>query len=130
MLLVKVWYQLNIVHLLRCFCLEISKKNQLCQIKSREQHWSKGGSLELGKIKQDEVLSKYMKKLQSSGYDSKTRLEILKSIKNGWNLIINKSHNGERPLLRSRGYMKEERKEGKRNKKINWYKGKDKKSFD
>ena len=87
-------------------------------------------SIELGKSKQDEVLSKYMKKIQSSGYDIKTRLEILKSIKNGWKQIIIKSENGERPLHRSRGYMKEERKDDKNKKKLNWYKGKDGKSFE
>ena len=71
-------------------------------------------SIVLGKQKQDEALSIYMKKLQSSGYDSKTRLEILKSIKNGWTQILAKSENGERPLHRSRRYKKEERKEEKR----------------
>ena len=71
-----------------------------------------------------------MKKLQSSGYDAKTRIEILKSIKNGWKQIIIKSENGERPLHRSRGYMKEERKEANMMKRVNWYKGKDQKSFD
>ena len=71
-----------------------------------------------------------MKKLQSSGYDVNVRLEILKSIKNGWNKIVKKSENGERPLHRSRGYKREERREEKENKQINWYKGKDLKSFD
>ena len=33
-------------------------------------------SVELGKIKQNEILSTYMKKLQTSGYDHKYRLEI------------------------------------------------------
>ena len=77
-------------------------------------------SLELGKIKQDETLSKYMKKLQSSGYDEKTRLEILKSIKNGWKEIVKKSENGERPLHRSRKFRKEERTEEKFLKTLNW----------
>ena len=44
-------------------------------------------SIELGKSNQNEVLSKYMKKLQSSGYDTKFRLEILKSITNGWMMV-------------------------------------------
>ena len=87
-------------------------------------------SIELGKVKQDEILSKYMKKLQSSGYDAKTRIEILKSITNGWKEILRKSESGERPLHRSRGYKKEERKEAKLMKRVNWYKGKDQKSFD
>ena len=87
-------------------------------------------SLELGEEKQSEVLSKYMKKLQSSGYDHKTRLEILKSIMKGWKRILEKAESGERPLHRDRNYQKDERKEEKEKKKLNWYKGKDGKSFD
>ena len=87
-------------------------------------------SIELGKEKQNEILSKYMKKLQTSGYDVKFRIEVLKSILNGWKVILKKSENGERPLYRSRSYKKDERKEAKLMKIINWYKGKDQKSFD
>ena len=71
-----------------------------------------------------------MKKSKSRGYYEKTRLEILKSIKNGWKMILKKSENGERPLHRSRGFQKEARKEEKIKKVLNWYKGKDGKSFD
>ena len=52
-----------------------------------------------------------MKKLQSSGYDHKTRIEILKSILKGWKEILKKAETGERPIHRSRNYKKEERKE-------------------
>ena len=39
-----------------------------------------------------------MKKLQTSGYDLMYRLEILKSILNGWKKILEKAETGERPL--------------------------------
>ena len=87
-------------------------------------------SVELGQSKQNEVLTKYMKKLQSSGYDHQTRLEVLKSITNAWDKIMKKSESGERPLHRNREFNKEDRAKAKENKKLNWYKGKDGKSFD
>ena len=87
-------------------------------------------SIELGIGKQNEVLSKYMKKLQSSNYDHKTRLEILKAILHGWKIIQQKAESGERPLHRGRNFRKEERKDEKEKKKVNWYKGKDGNSFD
>merc|ERR1712030_144964 len=59
-------------------------------------------SIELGEAKQNEILSDYMKKLQTSGYDQKTRLVILKSIKHGWQKILEKAKTGEKPLHRSR----------------------------
>ena len=86
-------------------------------------------SVELGKDKQDEILSHYMKKLQTSGYDSKYRLEILKSILKGWKIIKEKAEAGERPLHRSREFEKENRMRQKSDKKMNWYKGKDGKAF-
>ena len=79
---------------------------------------------------QNEILSKYMKKLQSSNYSHKERLEILKAIKHGWKQILKKAESGERPLHRSRNFNKEERKLAKENKKINWFKGKDGKTYD
>ena len=71
-----------------------------------------------------------MKKLQTSGYDHQTRLEVLKSILNAWEKILEKSESGERPLHRKREFNKEERAKAKEAKKVNWYKGKDGKSFD
>ena len=52
-------------------------------------------SIELGEDKQKEVLSNYMKKLQTSGYDQKMRLEILNSITNGWKSILETDKNGK-----------------------------------
>ena len=66
-------------------------------------------SIELGEQKRNEILSNYMKKLQTSGYDQKTRLEILKSIIKGWKSILEKDKTGERPLHRSREFEKEKR---------------------
>ena len=54
-----------------------------------------------------------MKKLQTSGYDHKERLDILKSIKNGWQKILKKAESGERPLHRNREFNKEQRKQEK-----------------
>ena len=81
-------------------------------------------SIELGKEAQKEVLNKYMKKLQTSGYDLMYRLTILKSILNGWKKILEKSESGERPLHRAREFEQERRLNEKTEKKSNWYKGK------
>ena len=70
-----------------------------------------------------------MKKLQTSGYDVKYRLEILKSIIKAWKVIQTKAKSGEKPLHRPRSFKKDERKKEKADKKLNWYKGKDGKSF-
>ena len=83
-------------------------------------------SIELGETKQNEILSKYMKKLQSSNYNHKERLQILKSIKQGWKIIRRKAETGERPLHRNRHHNKEKRTEEKGKKKINWLKNGDK----
>ena len=87
-------------------------------------------SVELGPAKQKEILTKYMKKLQTSNYDQKTRLEILKSILEGWKKIVEKDKSGEKPLHRQRDFEKDIRLKAKNDKKLNWYKGKDGKSFD
>ena len=87
-------------------------------------------SVELGKERQNEILSSYMKKLQSSGYDQEYRLEILKSILKGWKKIQEKAESGERPLHRKREFEKEKRTKEKSDKKLTWYKGKDGTKFD
>ena len=79
-------------------------------------------SIELGEEKQNEILSKYMKKLQSSNYSHKTRLQILKSIKNGWKKILSKAQSGERPLHRHREFEEEKRINDKESKMKNWFK--------
>ena len=86
--------------------------------------------VELGKEKQREILSNYMKKLQTSGYDQKYRLEILKAILKGWKSILEKAETGERPLHRPREFEKETRIKNKSEKKLNWYKGKNGNTFD
>ena len=80
--------------------------------------------------KQKAILSEYMKKLQTSGYDHDMRLEILKSIINGWKNILEKDKTGQRPIHRSREFEKEARIKDKSEKKINWYKGTDGKKYD
>ena len=65
-----------------------------------------------------------------SGYDEKYILEILKSIMKAWKEILKKAESGERPLHRKRSFNQNERKQAKSDKKLNWYKGKDGKSFD
>ena len=86
-------------------------------------------SIELGKDKQNEILSQYMKKLQTSGYDKKFRVEILKSIIKAWKSILEKDRTGERPLHRPRNFMKAERKNEKNDKKLNWFKGRNGNTF-
>ena len=78
-------------------------------------------SIELGESKQQEILSQYMKKLQTSGYKQEYRVQILKSILKGWKKILEKAETGERPLHRNREFEKEKRKSEKENKKNNWF---------
>ena len=75
-------------------------------------------------------LNKYMKKLQTSGYDQNMRIEILKSILTGWKSIVAKAETGEKPLHRPRDFEQEERLKAKEEKPLNWYKGKDGKTYD
>ena len=46
----------------------------------------------------------------------------MKSIKNGWKIILKKAETGERPLHRNREFEREKRIEDKENKPHNWYK--------
>ena len=64
-------------------------------------------SIELGEVAQNEILSKYMKKLQSSNYEHKERIQILKAIKKGWKSILKKAETGERPLHRKRSFNRD-----------------------
>ena len=54
------------------------------------------------------------------------RLQILKSIKNGWEKILEKANTGERPLHRNREFEEEKRRKEKENKKYTWFKKDDK----
>ena len=60
-----------------------------------------------------------MKKLQTSGYDLMHRLEILKSILNGWKKILEKDETGERPLNRSIEFEKD--KQRYHSHKLSWH---------
>ena len=71
-----------------------------------------------------------MKKLQTSGYDHDTQIQVLKSIKNGWQKILEKDRTGERPLHRNREFNRDQRRKDKEDKKLNWYKGKSGNAFD
>ena len=71
-----------------------------------------------------------MKKLQTSGYNHKMRLEVLQSILNGWEKILKKSETGEKPLHREREFEKEKRQKDKQMKKSTWFRGKDGNTFD
>ena len=87
-------------------------------------------SRELGEEAKIRILNKYMMKLKISGYAHKMIEEILRSIENGWQKIISRDENGERPMYRSREYKREERIEEKENKIRDWYKGKGGKQYD
>ena len=87
-------------------------------------------SRELPDNQKNEILTKYMIKLKKSGYDHKTRLEVVESIQNGWEEIIRKDCSGERPLFRNNNYKREERAAEKEMKKQNWFKGKNGDAFD
>ena len=65
-------------------------------------------------------LSYFMARMQSSGYDHKFRLEVLKSAKTAYGRMKEKESRGE-PMHRSRTTNREERKKDKAEKKKKWY---------
>ena len=62
-----------------------------------------------------------MKQLQNSGYDSKYRLEVLKSAEKGLQKQKEADKRGETPMYRPRGYQKIERDHEKKLKKKTWF---------
>ena len=66
-------------------------------------------------------LNFYMKRMQSSGYDNKTRLQVLKSALKAYENIKQKEQSGIRPMYRKKTWRSYERRKEKLEKKRNWY---------
>ena len=68
-----------------------------------------------------EILTDYMRMLRRSGYNEKFRLEIMKSMKSGYEKIVDADKSGEKPLYRSRMWRRTERYKEKAEKKRGWF---------
>ena len=83
--------------------------------------------VELGKDVQNKYLTEFMVKLKNSGYDVQYRKQILDSVLKAFNKMIMDDKNGVKPLYRDKEWQKQERKQEKEKRKLNWYKnGKEK----
>ena len=76
---------------------------------------------ELGQEVQKNHLNKFMLKLKCSGYDQKFRSEVLESILNAYEKMLESDKIGVKPLYRSRDWNAKERKDTKIAKKFNWW---------
>ena len=56
-----------------------------------------------------EILSQYMMMLRRSGYDEKFRLEIIKSVKHGYEKIVEEDKAGVKPMYRSKQWRLEQK---------------------
>ena len=66
-------------------------------------------------------LNKFMLKLKCSGYNQKFRSEVLESILNAYDKMVESDKTGAKPLYRSREWNAKERKDTKIAKKFNWW---------
>ena len=62
-----------------------------------------------------------MRRMQASGYDNKTRLQVLKSALKAYDNIKQKEQSGIRPMYRKKTWRPHERRKEKLEKKRNWY---------
>ena len=68
-----------------------------------------------------EMLSEFCERLRDSGYSERFRVEVMKSILEGWRKMIEEEKKGGRPINRPRKWNKGQREELKRKKKTSWY---------
>ena len=73
------------------------------------------------------ILEKYMAEIKASGYSERDRHEILRSGMKRYENLREKGKKGERPFYRQRNFKKQERRQEKENKKVNWFKQKNNK---
>ena len=66
-------------------------------------------------------LNFFMRRMQASGYDNKTRLQVLKSALKAYDNIKQKEQSGIRPMYRKKTWRPHERRKEKLEKKRNWY---------
>ena len=85
--------------------------------------------VDLGEETRNKHLDNYMLKLKNSGYSIKFRTDILDSALNAFEKIMKDDKEGIKPLFRDREWNKEERAKDKKNKKLNWYNGGNKKEI-
>ena len=80
--------------------------------------------LELGVDIRNQYLDRFMLKMKNSGYNAKFRKEILDSALKGFDKMIKDDKDDLKPLYRSKNWMKDRRKDQKKERKRNWYKNK------
>ena len=69
-----------------------------------------------------DLLSEFSERLRDSGYGERFRVEILRSILDGWKKMVEEQKKGGRPVNRPRKWNQEEREDSKQLKKTSWYK--------
>ena len=69
-----------------------------------------------------DMLSEFSERLRDSGYGKRFRVEIMKSILDGWKKMVEEQKKGGKPINCPRQWNQEERKDSKRSKKTSWYK--------
>ena len=68
------------------------------------------------------VITEYMLRMKAAGYNEKYRKEVLTHALCIYDSKWEEHRNGSRPIFRPKGWKKKERKQEKRNKKLNWAK--------
>ena len=68
------------------------------------------------------MLSEFSERLRDSGYGERFRVEIMRSILDGWKKMVEEQKKGGRPTNRPRQWNQEEREDSERSKKTSWYK--------
>ena len=68
-----------------------------------------------------ELLSEFSERLRDSGYSERFRVEVMKSILEGWRKMVEEQRKGGRPINRPRIWNQEEREDCKLKKKTSWY---------
>ena len=66
------------------------------------------------------VITDYMLRMKSAGYTEKYRAEVLQHAFSIYDKKLEEERNGVRPMYRPKSWKKKERRETKRNKKLNW----------
>ena len=68
-----------------------------------------------------ELLSEFAERLRDSGYGERFRVEVIRSILEGWRKMVEEQEKGGRPINRPRKWNQGEREESKWRKKTSWY---------
>ena len=68
------------------------------------------------------AISEFSERMRDSGYGERFRHEIISSILQGWDKMMEAQRSGRRPINRPRSWKEKEQAETKWKKKGNWYK--------